>query len=921
MTEIDKKIVTDLLDACKKKVDSSKSFNEQVCDISNRMENLMRNFDVDISIDDEELIEMIKESVVIKEDKPIIFEKGYIPWLSDAKASNNIQWKYYDRYEKYLVKEKRWNWGTVSSINESTDIILDHMHNPRNDKFFSNKGLVMGDIQSGKTANYTSLINKSLDCGYKLIIVLAGLTKDLRSQTQKRLDKEVLGYETRPDSQKGKSIGVGLVDSKVSPVNAITTAGDSGDFNKKAAELFSTTLADGMTPFIAVLKKNSSVLKALIDNVLSSEQGDKTDGKFNVPVLIIDDEVDQASINTKKDDSIEEASSINRLIRIMLSKFNRYSYVGYTATPFANVFVNPYGFEKEEDKDIFPEDFIICLARPQSYCGVKEYFGINTLEDEDDDALTLDLYNKIEDYYDLFDDNVKANKKIKVDTPVVKLNESMKEAFYHFIISSAVKYSRGILEHNSMLIHIARFKNPATTMRDLVKNEFSSMLKEYKYGTIDDRNKYKVYWEKRIKPVSKDRLGESFADEWDNIEQFIIPLLEMTINGIKIVNGDSGDVCDYESSKVGQHVIIGGDKLSRGLTLEGLIVSYYYRKSKTYDALLQMGRWFGYRNGWIDLCRIYTVTEFVNDFINAGIATEMFKDDIANMNTLKLTPAEFGLKVKYSPRLAPTSSSKMRKAIKQKISFSDTIQQVLTFEKRYVENNRKETESFLSSISGVRRSSGNVVFSNVESCKVLDYLLKYHEPDELVGSVSIKNWYNYIQKLNGEGELVEWTVVLHSNTGSNEKNMDTIANYDIIKSQYSDRNLTASDSADNLYLKAIVNQSDFREMYDPDSKEYSQIQKYEADNPVIRRTFKPQKAVLAIYSMDVHKKIFKNEYMLPNGKTKKVYAKGDILSGGSGVIGLCIWFPESDNYENSAIEYYLNPVYQNQMNEDVEDDD
>ena len=164
----------------------------------------------------------------------------------------------------------------------------------------------------------------------------------------------------------------------------------------------------------------------------------------------------------------------------MLSRFNRYSYVGYTATPFANVFINPYGFEQEDEKDIFPEDFIICLPQPQNHCGVKEYFGVDILADNDEDALVLDLYRKIDDYYDLFDDTVRLSKKVKVDTPVVKINDSLHEAFMHFIIASAMKYCRGIIEQNSMLIHIARFKNPSPSLRDLVQNEILNMNREYK---------------------------------------------------------------------------------------------------------------------------------------------------------------------------------------------------------------------------------------------------------------------------------------------------------------------------------------------------------------------------------------------------------------------------------------------------------
>lgn len=920
MTDVERSTIYDMLDGCSKMVDPKANFKEQVKDISGKMEKMLRIMGINISIDDPEISKMIKEAVVQVEEKPVIFEKGYTPWLDSARKG--IEWKFYGRYENYLVKKKRWNWGTVQGINKSTDIILDHMKNPRSENFFGIKGLVMGDIQSGKTANYTGLINKSLDAGYKLIIVLAGLTKDLRSQTQKRLDKEVLGYETRPNFQKGNPIGVGEIQGDNLYINAITNSGDSGDLNKKVAEAITTVLNDGMQPLIAVLKKNSSVLQALINNVLSSDAGAKTNGKFDVPVLIIDDEVDQASVNTKDPNSLLEASSINRLIRTMLQKFNRYSYVGYTATPFANVFINPYGFEGDE-KDIFPEDFIVCLPRPNNYCGVEEYFGLTPIQNqEDDDALRKDLFVAVNDYFELFDKKIQDSKKIKVDTPVVRINTSMENAFIHFIIASAIKYSRGIEEHNSMLIHIARFKNAATSMRDIVKKKLEEMFYSYKYGEQKDRELYLNYWLEKMKPVSEDRLQDEFQDSWERIQEYIPMVFEMTISGVIVVNGDSDDVCDYESSNVGQHVIIGGDKLSRGLTLEGLIVSYYHRNSKAYDTLLQMGRWFGYRNGWIDLCRIFTTTDMVNDFINAGIAIEMFKQDITDMNTMTLTPEQFGLKVKYSPRLAPTSASKMKTAKKQKISFSESLQQLLTYRKEYVESNRVVTENFLNSLKdGEQRINGNVVYKNVDVEKILDYLRLYKESDELVGSVSIQNWIAYIKKLKEAGELVNWTVVLHSNSNDDEKCRDVLANYIIYKNQNTDRNLYATNDMKDIFLKAVTSPSDFREFYDTGSEEYKLIEFFSANNDLITKTFTKENGLLAIYDIDVYKKEFDKEIELSNGKKRKVYKKGDMLNGGMGVIGLGAWFPKTKSYENSAVEYYLNSVYLRKLQEqDAEED-
>lgn len=925
-----KATVIDSIDLIIKNIDTSKmSFSQQVDFIKQKLLDISKVVGLgNLDINDFELDELVKSKVVIKEDKPLVFEaKDYKPWLDSEKSK--IDWKFYNRYEKYLLKEKKWNWGAIQNINLITDNILDHIKNPKTNNFFAVKGLVMGDIQSGKTANYAALINKAIDAGYKLIIVLAGMTNDLRSQTQKRIDEEVLGYETRPSIydagvSKGSPIGVGEVsEANKYNINTITNSADNGDLKKSTAESIITQLNDSMSPLIAVLKKNSSVLKSLNENILDGDIHSRTNGKLDIPVLIIDDEVDQASVNTKNTKELEEASTINRLIRRTLKRLNKYAYVGYTATPFANVFINPYGFKSEDEKDIFPEDFIICMPRPNGYSGVKEYFGINPVDD-DSDALTLDLFRNIDDYYELFDEDIQRNQKVKVDTPIVRINKSMHEAFMHFIIASAIKYSRGIKEHNSMLIHIAKFKNVAVSMRDLVHEELLSMYREWKYDQ-KEKEKYKQFWEINIKKVSQSRLDKNFRDDWNQIEKYIDEIFQKSINGIKVINGDSNDICDYSKNYAGQHIIIGGNKLSRGLTLEGLIVSYYYRNSRTYDTLLQMGRWFGYKQGWMDLCRIYTIKDYVNSFINAGLAIENFKKDISNMNHLRMTPNEFGLKIQYSPTLAPTSYSKMHSAVKQKISFSSSVQQLISFQKSYIEHNREVTSKFLEKLQDPqKRRNTNIIFKNVKPQQIIDYLNSYKECDDLVGSVSIKNWIKYIQNLVNKNELIDWTVVLHSNSRG-DTNVDTLGKYSINKMQRTDRNLGVTGREENFYLKVLTEPTDFREFFDENSILYKKISKYNPNDEDIRREFTCKHALLTIYSIDIHKKIYKEtKYDQFTNEAKTYYKAGEILPQGCGVIGLGIWFPESSSYKDSAVDYYVNQVFinkQKKIDEEEDEDD
>ncbi len=416
-------------------------------------------------------------NVIVK--KPKVFEdEGYHPWLESKRSS--IEWKFYDRYERYLLKIKNWKPCTVINIKKSSDVVLDHIAYPQTDNYFNKKGLVIGDIQSGKTANYTALINKALDVGYKIIIVLAGLTRELRNQTQRRLDCEVLGYETKLNSR-GKTIGVGLVGSSLN-AEGLTFADSEKEFGDMKRYFSSHTLDKNLNPIVAIVKKNASVLEHLNNFLTQSQNYCYTNGKLDIPVLIIDDEVDQASVDTKNSEKLENSSTINKKIRTILGNLNRYSYVGYTATPFANVFINP------DREDIYPKDFIISLPTDNDYCGIKEYFGVDAVDSEDSDYTSdhvQDLFVNIDDIQNLF-----SNEKVNVSTEIFDLNDSLKEAILSFIVASSIKKTRGIKGFNSMLIHIARFKNPSTTLKPVVQNYIEMLYRKLKYESFSEVAKY-----------------------------------------------------------------------------------------------------------------------------------------------------------------------------------------------------------------------------------------------------------------------------------------------------------------------------------------------------------------------------------------------------------------------------------------------
>lgn len=549
------------------------------------------------------------------------------PWLKQFRAEKKSTWDFWNRYVNYLRKDKGFPEASINQIDNLTEDIVDRLFNPNiKNVVIDKKGLVVGQVQSGKTANYTGLICKAADAGFGIIIVLAGIHNNLRSQTQNRLDEGFLGFDTmfsrKADAGQSNKIGVGLIPGFSGAVaNSITTSAEKGDFTKKGADSLGINF-ETPTPILLVIKKNVSVLKRVVTWLQSVSPDKQIDSKA---VLLIDDEADNASINTNKKD--EDPTRINDNIRQIIGKFSRSAYVGYTATPFANIFI------PLKPDDLFPRDFIINIPAPDNYIGPEKVFGTSVVPDEDNDDL-LPIVNTISDYEEFVPTGHKkdAPKPTFDDIP-----ESLKTAIKCFIITCAIRIARGQdKKHNSMLIHVTRFQVWQNAIKELVENLFKYykseieaddpyIMEEFRCIFEEDSETYKSYC-----TVTNEILKSSFKDidkkirphKWDEIQ----PLLYQAVQKIEVksINGSSADsLTYYDNEENGISVIaIGGDKLSRGLTLEGLSVSYFLRASKMYDTLMQMGRWFGYRPGYVDLCRLFTSTELNDWFRHITLASE-----------------------------------------------------------------------------------------------------------------------------------------------------------------------------------------------------------------------------------------------------------------------------------------------------------
>jgi hypothetical protein len=681
-----------------------------------------------------------------------------IPKTSVMRAENDGEWYnpklisssfYWSRYREYLSRVKKWQQDAVTSIDDSTNEIMRSLGNPLDNAPFDKRGLVLGYVQSGKTANFTGLINKAFDVGYKLVIVLSGIHNDLRAQTQLRLEEEVVGSRVDKD---GKAIGVAQIYPNTSNyiISTLTTV-------DKDISTETVGIRDLTNPTLMVIKKNKTVLESLI-NLLKYHQNLYN---LDTSVLMIDDEADQASVDTSNPNKYEDPKTINRLIRQLLEVFKQKSYVGYTATPFANLLINVDGKTEEEGLDLYPKDFLVGLPKPVEYCGPEEFF--NTEEDADDPRPSLIRILK--------DDDIDTFKIIKKKVDADKFDQvplQMREAILAFLLTIAIRNLRGQRnKHNSMLIHTSRFKDVQSNIKEEVAKEFESISRSIQYkrcgNTYDEiKNLYFGDYQKTSLAWPEDL--QDF--NWDEIASE----LRASIQKVKVfeVNGDSKDALDYHKYKEeGLHVIaVGGDKLSRGLTLEGLSVTYYLRNTVMYDTLMQMGRWFGYRKGYMDLCRIYTSSEIASNFEHLAIAMVELRDEFDRLAALNKTPLEYAVKMLSHPCMTLTSPLKMRNASTAYTIYKGTLQQTRIFNREesfYVEN-MAATERLINNLSSklVIKEKGKTRYFSAEKIsaqEVITFLSEYrtYKNADKVDSEKITN---YIGLANANNELIEWTIAI-----------------------------------------------------------------------------------------------------------------------------------------------------------------
>lgn len=749
-------------------------------------------------------------------DAMIVDPNHWTPWYDDERRSaHDFYWRAYRR----VLEAKGWDAEALATLDRSTNEIVQRLADPSATKGYQTKGLVVGHVQSGKTANFTGIIAKAIDAGYRLIIVLTGTIELLRAQTQRRLDMELVGEENILDgvdpndaeSIRGIDyIGTGDADwfagkflkhgqdvhslPEVPSIKRLTTV--DRDYRKlrlgKDALDFRRTgeLRDTGKPVyapeniysvdarLAVMKKN----KTSLQNLLHDLKNIRADGK-EIPALIIDDEADQASVNTvnprsKKEVAAEakKRSAINKLISDLLKELPRAQYVGYTATPFANVFISP-----DDSEDLFPKDFLVSLQPSSQYMGGRYFHDLWGLDEESKGDPTYS--NEAAFVRNLYADG---------DVDPAAEEAEIQKATDAFVLSGAIKKWRESVtdftfRHHTMLVH----ESVRTADQSELAERFRAVWAHSAYSSPAGMARLRELFETDFAFVHDSR--EAWAslpmpERFDELKPYIGEAVDaITADGdpVVVVNGTKDS--DYNAMdfqlRPYWRIMVGGAKLSRGFTVEGLTVSYYRRRATAADTLMQMGRWFGYRPGYGDLVRLYIARNVVDgrnksyDLYDAFTSiiedeeefreqlrkfAEIQEDGRPAVRPIHVPPLVF----QQLPWLKPTGGNKMYNAV---LKYEGEGGEVKDFNRHADRGDGSgnarhlaAVKPLLSSLSEPQKFWGvnglwyTARHAIVSTDRVLSALreIRLYSPDQLNPTIKM------IEKAAQEGTLADWAVIV-----------------------------------------------------------------------------------------------------------------------------------------------------------------
>lgn len=761
----------------------------------------LRRYGVPDSIVDE-LVEKYEKHVgIVREVRAPHYMQsgGRITWYAGPRPSDPCWPKLMT-----LLQGSGFEEDALQQLGDSTTRIVSLLEHPATVEF-KTKGLVLGHVQSGKTTNYTGVIAKAADRGYRLVIVLAGIHNELRRQTQSRLISQLIAPNptlwhqlTDPDS------------------DFHPTANAPAYFAKYSGQ-----------KVLCVVKKNAVVLRKLI-----AWLEEASDQLASIPAIVIDDEADQAAVATQ---------TINPLIRGLLDVLPRAAYVGYTATPFANLLIDP------STDDLYPRHFIVDLPKPDYHFGTESIFGRDPLDGEDAgdyDDESLDMVRIVPDEEVAF---VRPATQKDVDGFSPQVTGELRRSILYFWLATAARRARGSgVAHSTMLIH--------TSVRVAVHDSFKPPIEALRREILEDLDmqdgalvdELKALWNSETARVPAGSLGES-----NTTFTALFSRLRNVVDASRVIldNSRSEDRLDYSGDPV-VAIAVGGNTLSRGLTLEGLVVSYFVRAATAYDTLLQMGRWFGYREGYADLPRIWMTEELQGWFRHlAGVEAEI-RQDIDRYMQDDVTPETFAVRIRTHPSLAITSAAKMRDAVIAAASFGGMRIQTRYFRAEdgaWLEANEEAAQRLVSQLGGAQTSTPSAViagylWSDVAPVHVVEFFNEYsvHEkaPNNDSGLIA-----DYIEKRNGRGKLETWNVAVIGSSTARRGEYDFGSSVAVPKVIRARLELSPPSAAD---IKTLMSRRDAA----VDLQVPAGTTLTEAGIAQFRREQKPDTPLLALYAID-----------------------------------------------------------------------
>lgn len=634
-----------------------------------------------------------------------------------------------------ILREDGWSPEALRDLDESSTKVVAQLPNPHGQTDYQCRGLVLGYVQSGKTTSFTAVIAKAADAGYRFFIVLSGIHNALRQQTQDRLNDQLWAHN--PDRW-----------------NRLT---DEDDF--RATANVDALLATQDQRVLAIVKKNGPRLRALKKWLFEA----RPEVLRACPVLVIDDEADQASVNTAKAD--RQPTRINGLIRKIVGDLPKSAYVGYTATPFANVLIDPKDYE-----DLYPRDFIVDLPRPAMYIGPEAIFGRDPLEFDaenvDDDGHDFVRSVPVEEIEGL---RPKGTAKRHEFEP--EITDSLDDALRYFLLSTAARRVRGRGNpHATALIHTSQHVDVHRRTAEAIQAHLRSLSARLARRDSTLLAPLEEMWIAECERVSAndfelDRIG------WDDVAALLPAVAQDAI--VITDNSQSMERLNFDDKDPRVIVAVGGNTLSRGLTLEGLAVSFFVRTASAYDTLLQMGRWFGYRNGYADLTRIWMTDEMREWFHHLATVEQEIRDDIKRYEAHHTTPEQLGVRLRTHPKLAITAAAKMQHAKRADASYSGRRLQTILFnhrDKTWLCDNIDAVRALIAQTSEAPRAEarrGITVIGPVPSTAITEFLDSYafHENSRDLDSKLISR---YIDARRAENELMHFKIVLMGRGGGSD---------------------------------------------------------------------------------------------------------------------------------------------------------